>query len=281
MVSPGCTNCYAMRQAHRQSGPGKAYEGLTRQGPNGPVWTGKVRLVPEALDAPLRWKKPQRVFVNSMSDLFHEALSDDDIARVFSTMARCPQHTFQVLTKRPKRMVNLFMTWSLVNTPEHLHAFAWNRWPLPNVWLGVSAENQETADERIPLLLKTPAAVRFVSYEPALGPVDFRPWLHLQCVSSQEEHDREHDHGFFCDERSLDWVIVGGESGYGHRPFDVAWAESLIAQCRAAGVACFVKQLGSNPRWMNSACAPIEPARGKCGDPADWPESLRVREFPA
>lgn len=207
-VSPGCARCYAMKQAHRFSGPGGAYEGLTKLGSKGPVWTGDVRLVPEKLDEPLRWRKPQKVFVNSMSDLFHDDVPDDFIAAVFAVMAACPQHTFQILTKRPERMRAWFQ-WVERSKPGYWHGRsgvlfaaleraagadlvdkAWARviagppadnlgdschdpkWPLPNVLLGVSVEDQERADERIPLLLETPAAVRFLSVEPLLGPVD-------------------------------------------------------------------------------------------------------------
>src|ERR1044071_2419150 len=181
MISPGCKLCYAMKFAHRFSGKGKPYEGLTELGPEGPRWNGKIRLVSEALDQPLRWRKPQRVFVNSMSDLFHEDVPFWFVDQVFGAMAACPEHVFQILTKRPARMAQYLCTdekpiieriegWScnLSNSP----CAVVEAWPLPNVWLGISAENQEYFDSRIDALLKTPAAVRFVSYEPALGPLD-------------------------------------------------------------------------------------------------------------
>lgn len=154
LVSPGCTNCYAMRQVHRFDHPGGPYEGLTRMTEHGPVWTGKVRVVEEALAEPPSWRKPCRVFVNSMSDLFHEGVPAEFIDRVFAVMQLARRHTFQILTKQPHRMA--------------LHR------PPANVWLGVSVENQATADERIPLLLQTPAAVRFLSVEPLLEAVDLR-----------------------------------------------------------------------------------------------------------
>jgi protein gp37 len=271
LVSHGCTNCYAMKQAHRFSGQGKPYEGLTRLGHSGPTWTGKVRLVPEALDQPRSWRNPSRVFVNSMSDLFHEGLHDSEIAAVFTAMGLAERHTFQVLTKRPKRMLDWFNA-PLVRGAEIVRkASSAAEWPLPNVWLGVSVEDQATADERIPLLLQTPAAVRFVSYEPALGPVDFAPWVWPQCISSQDEHDREHDHGFFCVERALDWLIVGGESGPKARPCNVEWARSARNQCVDAGVAFFYKQGGSS-----NAC--IHDRKGGHFD--CFPEDLKTREFP-
>jgi protein gp37 len=225
VISPGCVNCYAMKQAHRFSGPGGAYEGLTKQTSAGPQWAGVVRTVEDALDQPRRWRKPQRVFVNSMSDLFHEALPDEAIDRVFAVMALCPQHTFQVLTKRPERMLD----WAKLPRPREYQSDWWGwwrerslkvggpqastQWPLPNVWLGVSVEDQATADARIPLLLQTPAAVRFVSYEPALGPVDFAAFL-----GCGDLHCAHPDHRNMCRAThppcaGLDWVIAGGESG--------------------------------------------------------------------
>ncbi len=152
-VSEGCRNCYAESVARRFDGPGLPYEGLIASGGQ---WNGQIKLVPEKLDEPLRWQRPRRIFVNSMSDLFHPNVPNEYIDRVFAVMALASQHTFQVLTKRPERML------------EYLN----RRTTMPNVWLGVSIENQVTADERIPLLLQTPAAVRWVSAEPLLRPVD-------------------------------------------------------------------------------------------------------------
>lgn len=170
-VSHGCEHCYAERQAHRFSGSGQPYEGLTEIGPKGPRWNGKIRLVPELLEEPLRWRKPCRVFVNSMSDLFHEAVPDRFISEVFAVMNTARRHTFQVLTKRPERMLRLGTDQKLI-------------YAMSNVWLGVSVEDQKTADERIPLLLQTPAAVRFVSAEPLLSHIDLSKWL-----SGNKPHD--------------------------------------------------------------------------------------------
>ena len=147
IVSPGCTNCYAMKQAHRFNGLGQPYEGLTRLTSKGPVWTGTIRLVPEALDQPLRWRRPRRIFVNSMSDLFHEDVPEDFLIATFGAMFMANQHIYQILTKRPERMCR-FLT----------DAGQWVSNPRRNIWLGVSCEDQATADERIPLLLQTPAA---------------------------------------------------------------------------------------------------------------------------
>ena len=246
IVSPGCVNCYAMKMAHRFSGPGMPYEGLTVLKSHGPTWTGKVVCDEKKLDDPLHWKKPCRIFVNSMSDLFHEGVPMSFLNRVFRTMLSCPQHTFQILTKRPLRML----------------AYMSQRAVIPsNAWLGVSVEDQKTADERIPLLRQTPAAVRWVSYEPMLAPVVFTDYLPVKC----------------CPPPYLDWIVCGGESGPGARPLRLQWVRDVIGQCKANHTPVFVKQLGG--RWR------AEPVRVKVkdrkgGDMAEWPEDLRVREYP-
>lgn len=307
-VSAGCVHCYAERQAARFAGPGQPYEGLVRisekaDGRREPRWTGAIRFVPEKLAEPLSWRKPARVFVNSMSDLFHEGVSDEQIAAIFGVMAACPQHTFQVLTKRPERMREWF-EWircspvSLGGPTVNAGRGAkwWAReyvdaidvcarpwvWPLPNVWLGVSVEDQRTADERIPLLLDTPAAVWWVSYEPALGPVDFREHLSGDSVG----HETGGPQGWVSGP-GLDWIVIGGESGPGARPFDLAWARSTIEQARAAGVPVFVKQLGARPMERVDERHAMPPVTHKTvtlrdrkgGDPSEWPEDLRVREW--
>jgi len=251
-----------MRAAHRFSGPGKPYEGLTKLGKKGPVWNGVVRLVPEQLDKPLRWKKPRNIFVNSMSDLFHPSLSNEDIAAVFGVMAAAPQHTFQVLTKRLVRMLAWF-EWATGDGRGRVAAAAMERvsmhgrhcirvagpapaWPLPNVMLGASIEDQPAADERIPLLLQTPAAVRFVSMEPLLSAVDL-PGVWPMCnAETKAQHDEECGGGMFCEEVALDWVICGGESGPRARPMHPDWARSIRDQCVAAGVPFLFKGWG---RW--------------------------------
>jgi len=200
-----------------------------------------------------------------MSDLFQDGVPDEFIAEVWKTMATIRRHTYQVLTKRPERMRAIL--------PRLVATFG----VLPNVWLGVSVENQHFADERIPQLLQTPAAVRFISAEPLLGPIDIVGTICKQPVGTP----------------ALGWVIVGGEYGSGARPFDLAWARSIVDQCQAAGVPVFVKQLGALPMFRD--CDPTgRCARGcqcfasgskrlkdrKGGDPAEWPEDLRVRAFP-
>lgn len=216
------------------------------------------------LDAPLRWRKPARIFVNSMSDLFHEAVPDEFIDRVFAVMALAPQHTFLVLTKRPERMRG-YMD-KLSRYPEgHCWEGALRGFrvfgpdfktvdlPLRNVHLGVSVEDQATVDQRIPILLQTPAAVRWVSYEPALAGVDFTDIVvgrgsgsehHINALSMEGDNVADdEEYSGAC----IDWVVVGGESGPKARPCDVAWIRSAVEQCRAAGVPVFVKQ-DSGPR---------------------------------
>jgi protein gp37 len=267
-ISPGCTNCYAERQAARMDVPGGAYQGLLDHTKAGrPRWNGQVRLVESQLDLPIRWTKPRRIFVDSMSDLFHEGLPVEAIARVFAVMVRATKHTFQVLTKRAARMQKLLSDvefWRLVQRKHDeqrgapgcpslaadLHAY-----PLKRIWLGVSVEDQQRADERIPLLLQTPAAVRFVSAEPLLGPVDIRRFLwpvHDQWPSPYRTPEEaraagavvtRHRQALVSAAREfVDWVIVGAESGSGARPMDETWVRSLRDQCRDAGSLFFFKQ---------------------------------------
>jgi protein gp37 len=264
--------------AARFSGPGLPYEGLAVNTPDGPRWTGEVRLIEEHLNDPLRWKRPRRIFVNSMSDLFHEKLSAVDIGRIFNVMGAAKQHTFQVLTKRPERMRDIVRAYYDATGPAGS-----TYQPYPNVWLGVSTEDQATVDDRIPFLLDTPAAVRWVSYEPALGPVTlpvcrtFRPDHNGECLTCDEwadEHDRP----------GIDWVVIGGESGPGARPFDLAWARTVIAQCKVAGVPVFMKQMGADPR-VTLPTLPGVPIHvilkdRKGGDVSEWAADLRVRDYP-
>ena len=233
-VSSGCDNCYAESIATRFAGT-KAY-------PDG----FKVTLRPERLDQPLRWKRPRRIFVNSMSDLFHQDVPDEYIARVWAVMALAPQHTFQVLTKRHGRMRSLLSSGQFADAvwvqatelmgERDLPARSFVH-PAPNVWLGVSVEDQAAADLRIPALRDTLAAVRFLSCEPLLGPVC------LDLMHSTDGHAPGSSAPSEADER-IDWIIVGGESGPGARPMHPDWARSLRDQCAAAGVPFFFKQWG-------------------------------------
>ena len=263
IVSPGCTNCYAMRMAARLNRmlPSSHYEGLTQSVNGRPVWTGKVALAPDHIfKAPLYWRKPTRVFVNSMSDLFHEDVPDEWVYDVFAVMISQKRHQFQVLTKRPLRMKNFVSR--IYDARSVDEAFP----PPSNIWLGVSVEDQARADERIPLLLETPAAVRFISAEPLLGPVDLshidisgdamiEPLRTYSAAELSEMWGENMDYG----QNGLDWVIAGGESGPGKRPVDLAWLRSIRDQCRAAGVPVFIKQIDK--------IIPI-------------PDDLMIREFP-
>ena len=194
-VSPGCKHCYAETQAERFRG--------TKAFPNG----FDLTLKPERLEQPQRWKKPRRIFVNSMSDLFHEGIHDQYIILTYEIMRSTTRHEYLVLTKRAERMREMLTS----GLGVYMH---------PNIWHGVSVENQDYALRRIPDLCDVPSPVRFLSCEPLLGPLDLTPWL---------------------DE--LQWVIVGGESGRGKRPIDLDWAREIRDQCAAAGVPFFMKQV--------------------------------------
>ncbi|MBO0777231.1 MAG: phage Gp37/Gp68 family protein [Ktedonobacteraceae bacterium] len=232
--SDGCRNCYAEALSLRYGWSSKPWTAVNA--------AENVVLRPERLQAPLHWKKPQMIFVNSMSDLFHEQVPDDYIEKVFSVMALASQHIYQVLTKRPERM----MRWCEAHSP----VFAGQRpgWdgsvltPLPNVWLGTSVENQRAADERLPYLRNTRAVIRFLSCEPLLGPIDL--------LFSGRPIDQR-----------IDWVIAGGESGPHYRPMDLDWARSLRDQCQDAGVAFYYKQGASR-----------FPGRNKQLDGREWQE---------
>lgn len=298
-VSEGCRNCYAERMAARYSGPGLAFEGVAEMTEHGPRWTGAVKCLPEKLDEPMKWRKPRRVFVNSMSDLFHPAVPEEFIWQVFAVMAACKQHTFQILTKRPERMA------AVLGHPEAPHRFeaacdalagdkGWcyveSDYPLPNVQLGVSVENQKAADERIPLLVETPAAVRFLSAEPLLGHINLRayPLRHVcadcghECWHHERPLDRKENkvcpvcHSPWCadtEPRVIHWVIVGGESGPGARPMHPEWVRSLRDQCQAAGVPFFFKQWGEwcTPSQMPNDLWKPEYDTDKHGDSSDAP----------
>lgn len=267
-VSPGCGGpgphggCYAEAIAARFSDPGQAFHGYAERTSKGGRWTGKVALQEDRLLLPLGWRKPAKVFVSSTSDVFHEALSDEQIDRIFAVMALNPHLTFQVLTKRSARMraylkhdslsvrlgaacINLYNATSIRAFPARkLFSALGNRFaaedpeyvplPLRNVWIGVSVEDQQRADERVPDLLASPAAVRFLSCEPLLGPVDLKWSLYL------DPADNDH-------RTAIDCVIAGGESGPNARPMHPDWARSLRDQCQVAGVPFFFKQWGE---WM-------------------------------
>lgn len=267
-ISPACDNCYAARMADRMAhnvSVCQYYEGLTdRDG----RWTGRVNLFPGQMAQALRWRHPRRIFLGSMTDLFHENVPDEFLDQIFACVALAPRHKFLVLTKRPERMRRYFTRFSRRHHTQVLERAAMGMfgedaanaagnaldgvlaeghnvgWPMQNLWLGVTAEDQQRADARIPILLDTPAAKRFVSVEPMLGPVDLWPML-IPHMNHGEDRD------------ALSWVIVGGESGPHARPMHPAWVRSLRDQCQAAGVPFFFKQWGE---WAPTREAPYDKA---------------------
>lgn len=286
LVSAGCKNCYAMHVAARFIGPRMPYEGLITKTSQGAKWNGKIKLSPEMLNEVMYWARPRKIFVNSMSDLFHEDVPVEFIDQIFVVMALANQHTYQILTKRPERM------------REYCNGFNWKRavancrhsdgsslidkhtmqalmqhfrletglsyadksaFPLPNVWLGVSVEDQTTAVERIAHLLQTPAAIRWISAEPLLGPVNLIPYLGgraIQCGCGFLETESylkgvstNSETCLVCRKKTrsyptLDWVVLGGESGAQARPMHPAWAKKIMEDCTEIGVPFFFKQWG-------------------------------------
>lgn len=258
-VSPGCDHCYAETFAERWRGtPGHHFE----QGFD-------LTLRAERLDQPLRWKRPRRIFVNSMSDLFHDDIPDEYIAHVFAIMALAESHTFQVLTKRHGRMRSLLRDEKFAEEVQRyavpqarLHGLntTWaerttdpRNGPLPNVWLGVSVENQKWADIRVPALLGTPAAVRWLSCEPLLGPIDLTNCAGVSAITKDWAGDAKNGTG--APHPFVDWVVVGGESGRSARPMHPDWARSLRDQCTAEGVPFLFKQHGEyvDPEFIETA----------------------------
>lgn len=280
-VSPGCANCWAARLASTRLAHLPEYKGLAKDG----KWIGGARFLPDRLDQPLRKRKPAGIAVGLMGDLFHESITDEQIAAVFGVMAACQQHRFFVLTKRAKRMrewfewiaskesLNSLQPWEKcalasmqtkvngligIGGVMHVRTLPDDRpWPLSHVFVGVSIEDQATADERIPELLQTPAAVRFVSYEPAIGPVQFHPGT-LGCVGHIAES---------FGNPLIHQIIVGGESGPSAHPCHVEWIRSIVQQCRTAGVACFVKQIIVDGKLVKEV--------------EQFPDDLQIREFPS
>jgi len=235
-ISLGCDNCYALTMAKRLKGMGSAkYQNDGDPRTSGPGFGLTVH--EDVLTEPLRWRKPRRVFVNSMSDLFHARVPAGFITRVWETMQATPQHTYQILTKRPERLARVL---------GEVHQSLGITEPLANVWLGTSVENQKYADLRIPALLRAPAAIRFLSCEPLLGPVDLKQAV--RTMGSERGHGLTASfvHAGGCCQRfhGIDWVIVGGESGPGARPMHPDWARWLRDQCQDADVPFFFKQHG-------------------------------------
>lgn len=266
-VSSGCENCWAERQAARFAKSGEHFHGLIKNS----RWTGEAKFYEKELYKPLHWKRPRRIGVCFMGDLFHESLTNLEVAQVFAVMAKARQHTFLVLTKRPGRMKE-FLEWagSRVCPSEALYDYIEDDieinyetdivpWPLPNVWLGVSVENQETANERIPILLQCDAALKYISAEPLLGPID----IDLAMFGEGDTRASGMNAFGFTDgfgyEAFIRYVIVGGESGPGARLMHPDWARSIRDQCKEAGVPFFMKQMSFREAI---------------------PEDLFIREFP-
>lgn len=280
VISPGCTNCYAMKLAGGRLRHHPTRAGLTRETRGGPVWTGSVRFNDSMLDLPLRWTRPRKIFVCAHGDLFHESVPYEWIDRVFAVISLCPQHVFQVLTKRPDRLRDYVLNhYSRHKIGVQAAKLSGNKHPdghdcdpvvcnhptpFPNLWLGVSAENQETADDRIWQLLAVPdtfAAVRWVSIEPLLGAINLRwtDYAHKATGESYRQYlERNGVVGEYEALRKIDWVVVGGESGVRARPMHPQWVRSLRDQCAAAGVLLLFKQWGEwravdqgEPEWYS------------------------------
>lgn len=277
-ISPGCRNCYAARMARRLESMGQAkYAGTAERRGSVDVFTGHINLDPSSLEIPLRWRKPRRIFVNSMSDLFHPDVPFGFVDQVFAVMALTPRHTYQVLTKRPDRMLEY------LGIDRHAQAYrdgallgsihfdlarddyAGPLNPLPNVWLGTSCEDQVRADDRIPYLLRCPAAVRFISAEPLLGPIDLCGHIPAYpCWDNGKPHwSRESWQGPFASavhvHPQLDWVIAGGESGPLARPPHPDWFRSLRDQCVSAHVPFLFKQWGEYAPWIRQSNREVSP----------------------
>lgn len=272
-VSPGCTHCYSEALALRF---GKAEPYLDE------------KEVKKLLDS--KKLAGRRVFIGDMTDIFGAWVPDELLDRLFAAFALRPDVMFQVLTKRAERMADYITSRGKASQAAAIEAGArslgWTlefhghslfQWPLENCWLGVSVEDQQRADERIPHLLATPAAVRFLSVEPLLEPIDLALWL----THSPERATERRAKGGNYQRQFLDWIIVGGESGQGARPLELEWVASIVAQCNDAGVPCFIKQLGHAPRFtdfgINQRYSLLD---SKGGDITEWPAALRVREFP-
>lgn len=238
IVSAGCTHCYAMEMARRLEAMGvQKYAGLTRKSGKRSVWTGTVREDGASLDIPRKWKKPRKIFVNSMSDLFHDDVSDDFIAQVWHVMRETPRHSYQILTKRPERMARL-----LGRIPGAV---------LPNVWLGTSVEDAD-ATARIEHLRQVPASIRFISFEPLIGPVGL------------------------IDLKGVHWAIVGGESGRSARPIREEWIDEIHEQCLDYETAFFFKQWGT---WGKDNKRRSKKANGRLYRGQTWDEMPRAAQM--
>jgi protein gp37 len=266
-ISAGCLNCYAETIANRFWGDRQFSD---------------VQFHPERLEYPLKWKKPCRVFVNSMSDLFHHKVTDEQIEQIFEVMKQTPQHTYQVLTKRPERMMEWVNSWYTEQGSE-LGADYRDLPPFENIWLGVSTENQREANKRIPYLRHTHAAVRFLSCEPLLDKIELFEVDGEVSKAMAEMYPEE----MLFPADVIDWIIIGGESGNQARQCHLDWVRSLVQQCQSVDIPVFVKQLGKNaigssPYMGTSAVCnyKLDLKDPKGGDINEFPEDVRIRQFP-
>ncbi len=233
-VSEGCRNCYAERTTGRGLQPGQPFHGFALPTADGPRWTGKVKLMRHLLSQPASWREPRTIFVNSMSDTWHESLPIHEVDQIYAAMLQAPRHVYLVLTKRAHRLKEI----TTLKSSEHFVHLEWR-----SIWHGVSVENQQAADERIPLLLDTPCAHRFLSLEPLLGPVHLKSeWL------------------VGLDRPRIDWVIVGGESGPDARPMHPDWVRNIRLACKATGVKFHFKQWGE---WRPPECERFDTGKGR------------------
>lgn len=272
--SPGCKNCYAMKLAGTRLRHHPSRAGLTQESAAGPVWTGETRFNADWLEQPLQWTRARMIFVCAHGDLFHPSVPDEWIDQVFAVMALAERHTFQVLTKQAQRAAEYFahpvrapligQQVGQINLRRTGNPVAeWSGVPLPNVWIGASAEDQHRLDERLPHLVAIPAAVRYLSLEPLLGSVQIDQRL-ITPIEGTSQHGQ----------RFIDWVIVGGESGNGARPMHPEWARGLRDQCQAAGVAFFFKQWGA---WAPGSNFPDHiPSGESCSFDQNMDDNARV-----
>jgi protein gp37 len=274
-ISAGCEKCYAetaAKTARLQQFP--QYQKVAK-------WNGTVEFVEKQLEKPYEWKKSKKIFICSMADIFHENVPFNWVEEIFYMIENCPQHTFQILTKRPERMIEFF-DWYIARNSDHSVEL---QWTMPdNIWLGVSCENQAMADKRIPLLMEIPAKVRFLSCEPLLEPINLSKFLPIEWSEIAEDWIESWPGiGSYSRDAYPDWIIVGGESGAGSRPCHIDWIRDIASQCQSAKVPVFIKQLGSNAiatRSDNTGNYKLKLKDRKGSDILEWFDDLRLQQFP-
>ena len=265
--SPGCERCYAAtaaKTARLQQFP--QYQKVAK-------WNGTVEFVEKQLEKPYEWKKSKKIFICSMADIFHENVPFKWVEEIFYMIENCPQHTFQILTKRPERMIEFF-DWYIARNSDHSVEL---QWTMPdNIWLGVSCENQAMADKRIPLLMQIPAKVRFLSCEPLLEPINLSKFLPIEWSEIAEDWIESWPGIGSYSTDYPNWIIVGLESGSNARRCDLQAVHSIINQCQTAKVKVFCKQLGTV--WAKESGTYKQDRKG--ASPELWDKSFNVQEFP-